>query len=258
MQFTDSHCHLNLLTLSAEEIDLQHLVTQAHAEKIQYILCVSVDLEGLPKVIAIAEKFQEVYATVGLHPGEVVDNEPSVEQLIEWAGHPKVVGIGETGLDYHYEGRNLDVMRERFRRHIQVAKTVKKPLIIHTRAAKEDTLRIMQEEGAHEVKGVMHCFTEDWDMAQKAIDMSFYISFSGVVTFKNAKQVMEVAKKVPLEKMLIETDAPFLTPVPYRGKCENRPQYVRFVAEKIAQIKDISVEEVALKTTKNFIELFLG
>ena len=178
-----------------------------------------------------------------------------IETLTDLAWNPKVVAIGETGLDYYYNKDGLENMRERFRRHIQVAKTVNKPLIIHTRDAREDTIKIMQEEGAEAVSGVMHCFTESLEMAEAAMKMNFYISFSGIITFKNAKELVEVAKVVPLEKMLIETDAPYLAPVPYRGK-QNEPQYVRYVAEKIAEIKDISYDEVVNTTAQNFQDLF--
>lgn len=251
----DSHCHLNLLDLSNFSNDLAQLIKTANDVGVKNILNVSVDLETVDTVISIAEQHDCVYASVGVHPSEKLEAEPTKQQLIDLASHDKVIAIGETGLDYYYNKDGLDVMRDRFRLHVQVARAVKKPLIIHTRDAREDTIAILRDEKADEVKGVMHCFTESLEMAQQAMDLGFYISFSGIVTFKNAKELQEVAKQVPLERMLIETDAPFLTPVPYRGK-PNGPQYVRFVCEKIAELKGCSYAEVAQQTTANFQQLF--
>jgi len=202
----------------------------------------------------IATKYANIYASVGIHPDENSIDNPSFDELVLWAKKDKIIAIGETGLDYFHEG-DPEEQRERFRMHIEVAKTVNKPLIIHTRDAREDTIRILQEAQAEKVGGVMHCFTEDLTMAEKAMALGFYISFSGIVTFKNAIQLQEVAKNIPLDRILIETDAPYLTPHPYRGK-PNDPSYLRFVAEKIAALRGISFETVAEQTTKNFFQLF--
>jgi len=254
-RLVDSHCHLNMLKLDKYDGDLTALIEQARCQRVEHILCVATDLESSRIVIDIAQQYSDVSASVGVHPSDKLDIEPTVDQLVSLACSPKVIAIGETGLDYHYNDSGLDAMRERFRVHVRAARQVNKPLIIHSRDAREDTLKILREEQADSVKGVMHCFTESWQMAQAAMDLGFYISISGIVTFKNANQVTEVAKKVPLDRLLIETDAPFLAPVPYRGQ-QNEPQYVRFVAEKIADLKGIAVEEIAKRTTENFYTLF--
>lgn len=251
----DSHCHLNMLDLGADGSDLGSVIDAAKTAGVEGILCVAVDLETTAEVIDIAERFENVWASAGLHPSNKVAHEPSIQDYVTLAEHPRVVALGEMGLDYHYHSDDLDQMRERFRCQIRAAHQVGKPVIIHTRDAREDTLAIMREEQAQQVGGVMHCFTESWEMAQAAIKMGFYISFSGIVTFKNAANVVEAAARVPLEKMLIETDAPYLTPVPYRGK-PNRPQYVRYVAEQIAAIKALDYAAVAKQTTDNFFNLF--
>ncbi len=251
----DSHCHLDRLDLTPYQGDLSLALDAAKKNSVQHILCVCIDLDNFPKVLAIAENYPDVSASVGIHPTEVITTEPSVEELVQLATHPKVVALGETGLDYYREQTNKEIQQERFRRHIRTAKKVAKPLIVHTRQARADTIAILKEEGADEVGGVLHCFTEDLDMAQKAIEINFYISFSGIVTFQNAKELQEIAKQIPLERMLIETDAPYLAPVPYRGK-SNEPAYVRHVAEYIAQLRGISFEELAKKTTENFFNLF--
>ena len=251
----DSHCHLNILDLDADNGDLGALIERAKNVGVDHILCVGINIENAQAVIDVAQQFKQVSASVGLHPSETVETEPTVMELVKWADHPKVVAIGETGLDFYYNKTGLDNMRERFRVHIRAALKSKKPLIIHTRDARQDTINIMREENASQVGGVMHCFTESWQMAQEAMELGFYISFSGIVTFKNAKNVVEVAQQVPMDKMLIETDAPYLTPDPYRGK-PNEPQYVRFVAERIAKIKGISYEEVVEQTGQNFSQLF--
>lgn len=252
----DSHCHLNMLNLAPFQGNMDILMEQAKKEGVQHILCVGVDLINASTVIDIATRYSDVSASVGLHPSEKINREPTVDEIVEWAMHPKVVAIGETGLDYYYNREPLDDMRERFRRHIRAARDIKKPLIIHSRNAREDTIRIMKEENAKEVGGVMHCFTENLEMAEQAMELSFYISFSGIVTFKNAKDLSEVAKRIPLEKMLIETDAPYLTPEPFRGK-PNLPQYVRYVAERIAELKNTNFDSVAEQTTKNYFRLFM-
>jgi TatD DNase family protein len=251
----DSHCHLNMLDLTHYNNDLAKLIEQSKQAGLIKLITVATELKNADEIIKIAERFPEVFASVGLHPGESCDQEPSVDEIVALAQHPKVVAIGETGLDYYYHQEGLEEMRERFRTHIRAAKILKKPLIIHSRQAPEDTIRILIEEKANEIGGVMHCFTEAWEMAEQAMNLGFYISFSGIITFKNATEVVEVAKKVPLERMLIETDAPYLTPIPFRGK-PNAPHYVRYVAEKIAELKNCSFENVAEITAKNCIDLF--
>ncbi len=254
MHFVDSHCHLNMLDLGAYRGDLGALIEQAKRAGVKHILCVGVDLEHAQEVLDIAERFPDVSASVGVHPSEkgVITR----EDLLAFARHPKVIALGETGLDYHYNDSGLEEQRERFRLHIRLARELKKPLIIHSRDAREDTIRILREEQAEEIGGVLHCFTESWEMAEQALALNFYISFSGIVTFKNAVEVADVAQKVPLERILIETDAPYLTPVPHRGKKPNEPQYVCLVAEKIAALKGLTVKEVANQTTQNFFSLF--
>lgn len=223
-------------------------------------LCVSVNLADFPQVLALAEQHPQIYASVGVHPdyegdAERKNGEPDVARLVALAQHPRVIAIGETGLDYFRLKGDLEWQRDRFRNHIRAACQSGKPLIIHTREAAADTLRIMAEENAAEACGVMHCFTETWDVAEAAMDMGFYISFSGIVTFKNAAQLKEIARRVPLERMLIETDSPYLAPVPHRGKL-NQPAYVRHVAAEIATLRGIGLDEVARRTTENFARLF--
>jgi TatD DNase family protein len=220
---------------------------------------VSVDLPDFPQVLALAEQYHHIYASVGVHPDYEDTLEPSVEQLVALADHPKIIAIGETGLDYYRLEGDLEWQRERFRTHIRASRITRKPLIIHTRAASEDTIRIMQEEGAGTdkggVAGVMHCFTESLEVAEAALAMGFYISFSGIVTFKSAKDLQAVARAVPLERTLIETDSPYLAPVPFRGRM-NEPGFVRHVAEYIATLKDVPLPQVAQQTTDNFFNLF--
>ena len=225
------------------------------ANNVTHALCVSVSLETFPEVLAIAERFPNIFASAGVHPDHRSGEEPDVARLVSLAGHAKVVAIGETGLDYYRVEGETEWQRERFRTHIRAARQARKPLIIHTREAAADTVRLMQEETAAEVGGVMHCFTETADVARQAMEMNFMISFSGIVTFKNATALKDVARYVPLERMLIETDSPYLAPIPFRGKT-NQPAYVRFVAEEIARIKGISIESVAEATTANFFRLF--
>ncbi len=248
----DSHCHLDFPGL----VERLPQVLDAMADtQVRAALCVAVSLEGLPGVIGLAESHDHLFASVGVHPEHRDCLEPDVETLVGHANNPRVVAIGETGLDYYWHKTDTEWQRERFRVHIRAAKLCNKPLIIHTREAAQDTLSIMKDEGASTVRGVMHCFTETQEVAEKAMELGFYISFSGIVTFKNAKQLKEVAKFVPLDRMLIETDSPYLAPMPHRGK-GNEPAYVRFVAEEIANLKGIAVEEVAAATTRNFCELF--
>ncbi|MEY3747174.1 MAG: hypothetical protein RL194_633 [Pseudomonadota bacterium] len=248
----DSHCHLNF----PEFVHNMPDVRKAMAEhQVGHALCISVNLREYPQVLAVAEAYENFYATVGVHPDYENEPELTVEQLVTLAVNPKVVGIGETGLDYFRLTGDLEWQRERFRIHIRAAIAADKPLIIHTRSAAEDTLRIMREEGAEKIGGVMHCFTESLEVAEQAIKMGFYISFSGIVTFKNATALKEVAKHVPLDRILVETDSPYLAPVPYRGKT-NQPAYVKYVAQEIAKLRGISEQEVASATTENFFRLF--
>ncbi|WP_374618468.1 TatD family hydrolase [Pandoraea sp.] len=254
--FIDSHCHINFPELAEQ---MPALLARMRENKVSHALCVSVDLPTLPQVLDIAAQHENVYASVGVHPDYEDTPEPSVDDLVRLAAAPKVIAIGETGLDYfRLEGRSVEDMawqRERFRTHIRAARATGKPLIIHTRAAAEDTLRIMREEAAGEAAGVMHCFTESWDVAQGALDQNFYISFSGIVTFKSARDLQDVARRVPLDRMLIETDSPYLAPVPYRGKL-NQPGYVRHVAEFIADLRGEPLQKIADATTANFFRLF--
>lgn len=257
MQLTDSHCHLDLMDLSPFEGSLSQVLELAAAEGVFYFLCPGVVLSDLPAMLEKITPFPNVWAGVGLHPNETTADEPDAARLAELAAaNPKIVAIGETGLDYYRTMEDTALQRVRFRAHVQAARATHKPLIIHTRQACKDTLAIMHEENAHEVGGVMHCFTEDLSMARSAIEMGFYISFSGIVTFPNAKTVQAVAQEIPLERMLIETDAPWLAPVPFRGKA-NQPAYVRHVAECIARLRGVSMEEIAEQTTRNFLTLFL-
>jgi TatD DNase family protein len=248
----DSHCHLNFPDLSGR---LGEVLALMQDNGVSHALCIGVNLRDFPQVLSLAEEHEQIFASVGVHPDYEEEDEPTVEQLTGLARHPKVVAIGETGLDYYRLEGDPEWQRERFRKHIRAARHVGKPLVIHTRSAAEDTLRIMREEGAANVGGVMHCFTESWQVAAGALEMGFYISFSGIVTFKNAEALREVAQRVPLERMLVETDSPYLAPVPYRGKT-NQPGYVKYVAERLAEVKGLSFGEVAEATTRNFFALF--
>ncbi len=250
--FIDSHCHLDFPDLASNLDELLHKMSE---HRVTHALCVSVNLEDFPRVLALAENHDNLFASVGVHPDYENLQEPDASQLVQLADHPKVIAIGETGLDYYRLEGDLEWQRERFRQHIRAAKQCGKPLIIHTRSAADDTLRIMREEGADQIGGVMHCFTESWEVAQQAIDMNFYISFSGIVTFKNATALKDVAKKTPLERMLIETDSPYLAPVPHRGKL-NQPAFVSHVAEEIARLRTADLDEIAATTTRNFFRLF--
>ena len=252
MSFIDSHCHINFHELAE---NITEVLAKMQQNEVLAALCVSVNLAEFPQVLALASQYPHIYASVGVHPDYEAVEEPSVERLVALAQHPKIIAIGETGLDYFRLTGDLEWQRERFRNHIRAARQSGKPLIIHTRSAAEDTLRIMAEEGASQAGGVMHCFTENWEVAQAALNMGFYISFSGIVTFKNALQIKEVAQRVPMDRMLIETDSPYLAPVPYRGKL-NQPAYVKHVAEEIALLRGISVAEVGLRTSENFARLF--
>lgn len=248
----DSHCHLDFPEL-ANRID--QVVESMKNARVAAALCIGVSLERLPGVMALAEAYGNIFASVGVHPEQQDGDEPDMETLVRLAKHRRVLGIGETGLDYYWHKDKPEWQRERFRTHVRAAKELRKPLIIHTREAAEDTLRIMREEGAETVGGVMHCFTETQSVADSALSLGFHISFSGIVTFKNARQIKEVAKSVPLDRILVETDAPYLAPVPYRGKV-NEPAYVRYVAEEIAELRGIGIDDFERVTTENFCRLF--
>jgi TatD DNase family protein len=230
------------------------------AARVEHALCVSVDIPDFPNVLKLAQENPHLYASVGVHPDYEDTPEPSFEFLVDTASkHSKIVAIGETGLDYYRMGDrsydSLEWQRTRFRTHIRAAIATKKPLIVHTRSASEDTIRILKEEGADQIGGVMHCFTESYEVAKAAMDMGFYISFSGIVTFKSAKDLQETCKRIPIERMLIETDSPYLAPIPYRGKL-NEPAWVAKVAEFVATLKGIPLEELGEKTSNNFFQCF--
>jgi len=255
LQLVDSHCHLDRLDLSVLGGDLKSVLNAAKDHNVGHMLCVSINLETFPDVIAIAHAHENVFASVGVHPNETDCKDPSIEELVSLASDPKIVAIGETGLDYFRSEGDLNWQRERFCRHISAAKQTGKPLIIHTRDSAADTIKILKDEGADSVGGVMHCFTGDLETAKQAIELGFYISLSGIVTFKSATDLQQIAKEVPNEFLLVETDSPYLTPVPYRGKA-NQPAYVSHVAEKVADLREITVEELTKITTENFFRLF--
>lgn len=254
--YIDSHCHINFPELA---VRLPEIFGRMAKNQVSHALCVSVDLPDFPQVLELAEKYPNVYASVGVHPDYVDTPEPNTDELIRLSKHPKIVAIGETGLDYFRLSGDLEWQRERFRTHIRASRATGKPLIIHSRSASDDTIRIMREEGAGTdaggAGGVMHCFTESREVAEAAIAMGFYISFSGIVTFKSAKELQAVALALPLERMLIETDSPYLAPVPHRGKM-NEPGFVMHVAEFLAKLKGLPLERVAKQTTDNFFNLF--
>ncbi len=251
----DSHCHLDRLDLSHYGGDLEAVLTAAAGNGVTHMLCVCIDRGNFEAVRQIAADHDNVYASAGVHPNEQEADEITQDELRAMALHPEVVAIGETGLDYFRSTGDLEWQRARFRRHIAVAREVEKPLIIHSREAGADTLRILAEEGADRVGGVMHCFVDDWQTAQQALDLGFYISFSGIVTFRSAEALRQVAAKVPEDRLLVETDSPYLAPVPHRGK-SNYPAYTRLVAETLADIRGSSLEAIAQVTTDNFFRLF--
>lgn len=248
----DSHCHLNFPELQS---NMEQIRASMHDNQVGHALCISVTLKDFPQVLTLAETYPNFFASVGVHP-DYEDEPPfTVDDLVNLANHPKVIAIGETGLDYFRLTGDLEWQRERFRTHIRAAIKSQKPLVVHTRSAAEDTLRIMREENAQLVGGVLHCFTESLDVALEAIDLGFYISFSGIVTFKNAVMLKEVASQLPLDRILVETDSPYLAPIPYRGKI-NQPAYVKHVAEELSRIRNISLAEIMEVTTANFFRLF--
>ncbi len=253
--FVDSHCHLDRLNLEAHGGDFSAMMAATEEAGVSHMLCIGVDLETFPDVQALAEQYPHVFASVGVHPLYKESREPSVTELLERAAHPKVIAIGETGLDYFYAKEERDWQKRYFIAHIQAARETGLPLVVHTRGAKDDTLSLLREHGGGEVKGVLHCFTEDLDMAQQAIELGFYISISGIVTFRNAESLRDVVRALPIEKLLIETDSPWLAPVPFRGK-PNEPRFVANVAECVAELKDVSVEQLGKITADNFFTLF--
>ena len=250
--FVDSHCHVDFPKLIQQ---MPEILQRMQTNQVSHALCVSVNLPDWPALIALVEQYDALWASVGVHPDYEDTVEPTVQELVSRSAHPRVVAIGETGLDYFRLSGDLAWQRERFRCHMRAARECQLPLIIHTRSAAEDTLRLMREEGAEQVGGVLHCFTESWEVAQAAMDMNFYISFSGIVTFKTALALQEVAKRVPLDRLLIETDSPYLAPVPFRGKL-NDPSKVIHVAEKIAELRNCTLKKIEEASTSNFFNLF--
>lgn len=253
----DSHCHLNMIELTEFDNNMDNVIEQARAAGVKHFLCVSVVIEDIPVLRQIAGCYPDVSISVGVHPDSPFDKELNVDALCELATFPKCIAIGETGLDYYRIERPEEraLQQQRFREHIRASIATGKPLIIHTRQAAEDTLRILEEENASSIGGVMHCFTETWDIAQRAMDLNFYISFSGILTFKNAATIHDVAKKVPADRMLIETDSPYLAPVPFRGK-QNHPALVAHVAQGLAALRQVDYETIAAQTTDNFYRCF--
>ena len=254
MHIVDSHCHLNFPDFDGRIPDI---IQNAKDNEISHMLCIATSWENRDEVLALAAAHSEISAAVGVHPTTTGGHEPTLEELTEAVAADNVVAVGETGLDYFRSEGDLRWQHERFHRHIEAARSVKKPLLIHTRAAADDTMQTLRDHNARDAGGVMHCFAEDWRVAEQALDIGFYISFSGIVTFKSAKAVQEVAMKAPLDRILVETDAPYLAPVPHRGKT-NEPAYVRHTAEFIAELRGITLDEVAKTTTENFYRLFSG
>jgi TatD DNase family protein len=250
--FTDSHCHLDFPGLVEQ---LPDILSRMQAAQVNRALCISVQLEDFPNVLALAENHEQLWATAGVHPDYEDITEPTVEKLLELTDHPKVIGIGETGLDYFRLKGDLEWQRQRFRVHLRAANVCKKPVIVHTRAAGDDTLKILAEENVQGCGGIIHCFTETLEFARKALDLGMYLSFSGIVSFKNAADLREVARFAPMDRILIETDSPYLAPVPHRGKT-NEPSFVPHVAKVIAQEKGVAVEEIGMQTSANFDRLF--
>lgn len=251
----DSHCHLDRLDLTAHGGSLDAALEAARGRGVERFLCIGVSAENAATVKALAERYGDVECSVGIHP---LDLEPGAEPALEWLlaelAHPRVVAIGETGLDYHYEPEAAALQQQSFRLHLEAARRTGKPVIVHTRAARADTLRLLGEAALPQA-GVLHCFTEDWEMARAALDMGFYISLSGIVTFRNAEALREVARQVPADRLLVETDSPYLAPIPHRGK-PNLPQYVREVAEFLADLRGVGLDTLAAQTTENFHRLF--
>ncbi len=251
----DSHCHLDKIDLSPYNDDFAVFMQEAEKQQLEHMLCISIDLEAYPAMCELVNPYDNISLSVGVHPNVDEGHDPSAVELIALADNEKVIAIGETGLDYFRSEGDLTWQHQRFIAHIEAAKATGKPLIIHTREAKVDTLRLLKEHGAETVGGVIHCFTEDWEFAQQAMALNFYISFSGIVTFKNAKSIQDVAKRIASDKYLIETDSPYLAPTPFRGK-PNYPMYVQHVAQFIADLREVSVETVIQQSNENFRRLF--
>ena len=256
MQIVDSHCHIDRVDLDTFGGSIESMLTHAGELSVNKFLCVCIDLEHFDQVHNLALEYPNIFSSVGVHPTETNCKDPSIEELLVYAKSDRVIAIGETGLDYfHVKKEEADWQRDRFRRHIKASNESGKPMIIHMRDAKEDTIRIMTEEKAE--AGVMHCYSEDWETAQAALDLGFYISFSGILTFNSAQSLREVAMKVPAERLLVETDSPYLTPSPFRGR-PNSPAYTYYVVEKLAEIRNTSIDEMATTTTNNFNQLFFS
>jgi TatD DNase family protein len=253
--FIDSHCHLDRIDLTPYQNDFSCFMQEVKNSQIRHMLCISIDMESYPAMLNLVSDYTQISVTVGVHPNVQTNNEPDIEALVNAGQSARVVAIGETGLDYFRSTGDLEWQKQRFRNHIRAAKALGKPLIIHTRDAKQDALQILAEEEAGEVGGVIHCFTEDWEFAKRALDLNFYISFSGIITFNNAHKIKQVAKDIPSNRFLIETDSPYLAPAPFRGK-PNYPTYVRFVAEQIASLRGTSPNKIAEMSTENFCTLF--
>ncbi|WP_346836448.1 TatD family hydrolase [Microbulbifer sp. SAOS-129_SWC] len=251
----DSHCHLDRLKLDKFDGDLDAVLDLARSRGVGQFLCVGISLENVDRVVELAGRYDDVVCSVGVHPLDVDSGLADVDKLLELAARPKVVALGETGLDYYYSTETKDVQRQSFSAHLQAAGRAGLPVIVHTRDARADTIDLIREHGSTEHAGVLHCFTESWDMARAALDLNYYISLSGIVTFKKAEELRDVARKLPLDRLLVETDSPYLAPVPYRGK-PNIPAYVRDVAEFIADLRGIPYEQLAEITTENFYRLF--
>lgn len=251
----DSHCHLDRLKLDQCGGSVSAAIASAKEEGVTHFLCVCISAENRQQVLEIANGHAGVFASAGVHPCDLSDTAVASEELAQWCDHPKVVALGETGLDYHYSSEHADLQKCSFANHLKVGKTHGLPVIVHTREARDDTINLIREYGCREAAGVLHCFTETWEMAQAALDLNYYISISGIVTFKNAADLREVARKIPIERLLIETDSPYLAPVPYRGK-SNQPRYVRAVAEYVAELRGLTLEQLAEQTTQNFFRLF--
>ncbi|MGI1678014.1 MAG: TatD family hydrolase [Cellvibrionaceae bacterium] len=251
----DSHCHLDRLKLKHYDGELSLALDAAKERGVEGMLCISISLDNREDVLKIAEEHNNIVASAGVHPLDVEKGLASTEQLIEWGKHSKVVALGETGLDYYYSDETKKIQQESFIMHLEAGAAAQLPIVVHTRSAKEDTLQLIREHGSTDSVGVLHCFTEDWDMAKRALDLNYMISMSGIVTFKNATDLKDVAKKIPLDRLLIETDSPYLAPVPFRGK-SNEPKFVREVAEYVAELRNISYDTLIEATAENFFRLF--
>lgn len=249
--FIDSHCHLDCIDLKDYKNNLSDLMKEIAANDVEHMLCVCIDLYEFDKMYDVVKDYDQISVSAGMHPTHAVGDALTVEKILHYVSRDEVVAVGETGLDYFYQKDKPEWQQLRFRHHITAAKEVKKPVIVHTRDAGEDTIKIIKEESAKDCGGVIHCFTEDWAFAKEALDQNFYISFSGIATFKTAEQIREVVRNVPENRFLIETDSPYLAPVPMRGK-QNQPAYVKYVAECVAKERNLSIEEVAAISKENF------